>query len=100
MGDHLRALEKAYNTQNGPAFLSALEAINALILGQKAQMMQNVRWGWNAIPPAVWKAVVEECYQRTIGPNVKELAKYQPFSNEVYGELNAMYVGCFHVHYA
>ncbi|KAG8925772.1 Nucleosomal histone H3-Lys79 methylase [Tulasnella sp. 418] len=55
-------------------------------------MMHNVLEGWWGVPPMVWKAVVEECYQRCVGPNVKELAKYAPFSNTVYGELNAVFM--------
>lgn len=87
--DHLRNLEKAYNTQDGPLFVQSLQSINRLIRAGREKMRINAVMGWNGTPPQVWKAVVEECYQRSIGPNIRKLSKYLPFSNEVYGELNA-----------
>ncbi|KAG9048164.1 Nucleosomal histone H3-Lys79 methylase [Tulasnella sp. UAMH 9824] len=90
--DHLRNLEKAYNTHDGPLFIQSLQAINRLIRAGRDKMRINAVMGWNGTPPQVWKAVVEECYQRSIGPNIRKLSKYTPFSNEVYGELNASFV--------
>lgn len=90
--DLLRNLEKAYHTHNGPLFVSTMHEINRLLRQLKGKMIQNVQYGWDGVPPAVWKAVVEECYQRCVGPSIKDLSKYTPFSNEVYGELNASFV--------
>ncbi|KAG8897700.1 Nucleosomal histone H3-Lys79 methylase [Tulasnella sp. 403] len=90
--DHLRNMEKAYNTHNGPLFIASINEINALLRVRKHRMMQNVQYGWDGVPPGVWKTVVEECYQRCVGPSVKDLSKYQPFSDTVYGELNSGFV--------
>ena len=45
--------------------------------------------GWSAtgLPPAVALRIVEETYQRTVGPRTHELNHYQAFSDTVYGEL-------------
>lgn len=44
-------------------------------------------WPRSEIPQKVLLRVVEETYQRAIGPNVAELRHYEAFSSEVYGEL-------------
>lgn len=56
------------------------------------QLMAHVREGWarsrpRGVPPRVLLRIVEETYQRTIGPNVGRLSRYSAFSSEVYGEL-------------
>ncbi|KAH9992511.1 histone methylation protein DOT1-domain-containing protein [Russula compacta] len=45
--------------------------------------------GWSAtgLPPAVAVRIVEETYQRTVGPRTHELSHYRAFSDSVYGEL-------------
>ena len=45
--------------------------------------------GWSAtgLPPAVALRIVEETYQRTVGPRTHELNNYRAFSDTVYGEL-------------
>lgn len=44
-------------------------------------------WPNSQIPPPVLLRIVEETYQRAVGPNVAELRHYEAFSSEVYGEL-------------
>jgi H3 lysine-79-specific histone-lysine N-methyltransferase len=45
--------------------------------------------GWSAtgLPRSVALRIVEETYQRTVGPRTHELNHYQAFSDTVYGEL-------------
>lgn len=44
-------------------------------------------WTDTGIPDAVRLRIIDETYQRTVGPHASELNKYQSFSSEVYGEL-------------
>lgn len=49
--------------------------------------MRKVAQAWNGVPPRIWKTIVDETYQRAVGPNIPHLRKYQAWSSEVYGEL-------------
>jgi [histone H3]-lysine79 N-trimethyltransferase len=49
--------------------------------------MRKVMQSWNGVPPKIWKTIVDETYQRAVGPNIPLLRKYQAWSSEVYGEL-------------
>ncbi len=40
------------------------------------------------VPVKLWKMIMEETYQRSVGPDVEETKKYKSFSSETYGELN------------
>ena len=44
-------------------------------------------WPRSEIPREVLLRVIEETYQRAVGPHVNELRNYEAFSSEVYGEL-------------
>ena len=44
-------------------------------------------WGSTGLPTRVLFRVIEETYQRTVGPNIGQLKDYSPFTSEVYGEL-------------
>lgn len=44
------------------------------------------------VPVKLWKTIMEEVYQRSVGPDVEDTKKYKSFSSETYGELNPMYV--------
>lgn len=44
------------------------------------------------VPVKLWKHVMEEVYQRSVGPDVEDTKKYKSFSSQTYGELNPMYV--------
>jgi hypothetical protein len=48
------------------------------------------------VPVKLWKTIMEEVYQRSVGPDVDETKKYKSFSSETYGELNPMYVVFIH----
>lgn len=85
---------------DGPLFLRAMNAINTLLRflkyppvpvdpfdpPQPNQFREAVKT-WSAIPQGVVERVVEEVYQRAVGPNVAQLKRYQAFSSEAYGEL-------------
>lgn len=47
------------------------------------------------VPVKLWKTIMEEVYQRSVGPDVDETRKYKSFSSETYGELNPMCVVSF-----
>lgn len=44
------------------------------------------------VPVKLWKIIMEEVYQRSVGPDVEDTKKYKSFSSETYGELNPMCV--------
>ena len=44
-------------------------------------------WIEPGLPKEVLMRIVDENYQRAVGPNVKTLKKYEAFSSTVYGEL-------------
>jgi H3 lysine-79-specific histone-lysine N-methyltransferase len=90
----LRTLTKAYNTRNGPLFIRTVNIISDLLAELRPAMRANLRNKelWPGIPPKVWSTIVEECYHRSVGPKVEELTKYVPFSDNVYGELNASFI--------
>ncbi|XP_006454839.1 hypothetical protein AGABI2DRAFT_190074 [Agaricus bisporus var. bisporus H97] len=97
----LRALRRAINLQDGPLFLRALDAINAKLRSIKYPIstdpfeppppnpLMNVVESWTepGLPKPVLMRVIDENYQRAVGPNVKTLKKYEAFSSTVYGEL-------------
>lgn len=39
------------------------------------------------VPEAIWMKITGQCYERTVGPRIDELKKYEAFSDSVYGEL-------------
>jgi H3 lysine-79-specific histone-lysine N-methyltransferase len=49
-------------------------------------------WDGVGLPQAVLERVVEETYQRAVGPDVPSLRRYEAFSSEVYGELTPRFV--------
>ncbi|KAG6334088.1 hypothetical protein ID866_5004 [Astraeus odoratus] len=104
--NHLRTLQRAIRRRDGPLFLRTMDTINYLLRSLKYpplpddifapplpnQLMEHVREHWARTSPRgisrrVLLRVVEETYQRTIGPNIAKLRQYSAFSSEVYGEL-------------
>ncbi|TFY60589.1 hypothetical protein EVJ58_g5051 [Rhodofomes roseus] len=91
---------RAIHKHDGPLFLKAMNAINALLRLLKYpplpadpfealppnEFREAVKT-WGSIPQGVIERVVEEVYQRAVGPNVAQLRRYQAFSSEAYGEL-------------
>lgn len=42
----------------------------------------------NGIPVKLWNTILDEVYQRSVGPDIEDTKKYKSFSSETYGELN------------
>ncbi|KAN0101057.1 S-adenosyl-L-methionine-dependent methyltransferase [Tylopilus felleus] len=101
--DYLRLLQRAIRRHDGPLFLSTLESINQLLRSLKypplpsdvflpapPNELMSALHSWThsrGIPDKVVLRIVDETYQRCVGPNVKNLRRYEAFSSEVYGEL-------------
>ncbi|PFH50712.1 hypothetical protein AMATHDRAFT_144415 [Amanita thiersii Skay4041] len=98
----LRAVKRAINRQDGPLFLAAMSQINALLHALKypklpddlfapvpSNALQSAVDGWEhtGLPKKVLMRIIEENYQRIVGPNVVSLKQYEAFSSTVYGEL-------------
>jgi [histone H3]-lysine79 N-trimethyltransferase len=98
----LRAVQRAIHTQNGPLFLKAMEQINNLLSSFKCPQIPDdmftplppnilkqtvASWTGKGIPKKVLLRIIEENYQRSVGPNVPKLKRYEAFSSTVYGEL-------------
>ncbi|KIL71110.1 hypothetical protein M378DRAFT_156064 [Amanita muscaria Koide BX008] len=98
----LRAVKRAINRQDGPLFVAAMARINALLHALKyprlpedlfapvpsnplQQTVEN--WEESGLPKKVLMRIIEENYQRVVGPNVVSLKQYEAFSSTVYGEL-------------
>jgi H3 lysine-79-specific histone-lysine N-methyltransferase len=100
--NHLQTLRRAVTLCDGPLFMRTLDTINKLLRTLKYPPLPSDTFappqpnalraavaGWSAtgLPPAVALRIVEETYQRTVGPRTHELNHYQAFSDTVYGEL-------------
>ena len=87
----LRQLEKAHRRELGKEFLASLEYYNTVLQTLKASgaiRANIVAMGKEqGIPEAVWMKITGQCYERTVGPRIEELKKYEAFSDSVYGEL-------------
>jgi H3 lysine-79-specific histone-lysine N-methyltransferase len=88
--------------QHGPLFLKAIKRVNQLLHSIKYPatpqdaflpqppnpMMAKVEsWTGKPLPDKVLMRMVDENYQRTVGPNIRSLRRYEAFSSTVYGEL-------------
>lgn len=104
--NHLRTLQRAIRRRDGPLFLHAMDTINFLLRSLKYpplpddvfepalpnQLLTCTRECWaqpshRGIPKRVLLRVIEETYQRIVGPNIGQLSRYSAFTSEVYGEL-------------
>lgn len=86
----LRSFTKARNRRDGPLFVRTVERFNAALrsLKESDKIKETVSsWAQRGISEAVWRWIQEQCYARTVGPKVEDLAKYEAFSDNVYGEL-------------
>lgn len=93
----LRVFKRAINLQDGPLFLRSLDSINSILRSIKCPgsphslpnpLMGMVdTWIEPGLPKEVLMRIVDENYQRAVGPNIKTLKKYEAFSSTVYGEL-------------
>lgn len=88
--------------EDGPAFEEVMEEVNELIRtfkyppppddllkpAERNSLMKTPdKWQESGIPKGVLMRLIEENYQRTVGPNVRKLKRYEAFSSTVYGEL-------------
>ncbi|KAF7340197.1 Histone-lysine N-methyltransferase, H3 lysine-79 specific [Mycena venus] len=100
--NHLRAVQRAIHRRDGPSFLAAFDKINDLLRMLKypklpADSFQNPApnalkemvnsWTDTGLPKKVLMRIIEENYQRSVGPHVQKLKQYEAFSSAVYGEL-------------
>ncbi|TFL06272.1 histone methylation protein DOT1-domain-containing protein [Pterulicium gracile] len=101
--NYLRTLQRAINTFDGPLFLHTLGVINSYLRFLKypplpsgvlqtklsTNYLKKAVRGFpsDALPKDLLMRVLEENYQRSVGPNVPALRKYEAFSSKVYGEL-------------
>ncbi|KAA1475413.1 DOT1-domain-containing protein [Dentipellis sp. KUC8613] len=100
--NHLRNLQRAIHKRDGPLFVATLNDINALLRTFKYPplpadifeppapnaLREAVRtWQPTGMPTPVVHRIIDETYQRTVGPRTHELTRYAAFSSTVYGEL-------------
>ena len=98
--DHLRLLRRAIKEEDGPKFLQVMDAINGILRLLKypippldpfdptpPDQFHGAIRAWDRIPFDVVQRIVDETYQRAVGPNIEQLRHYEAFSSEVYGEL-------------
>ncbi|PIL29975.1 hypothetical protein GSI_07886 [Ganoderma sinense ZZ0214-1] len=103
--DYLRLLRRAIKQENGPMFIQVMDAINALLSLIKypplsldlfdplpTNEMRSMVRSWTRIPKDVVHRIVDETYQRAVGPHIDMLKRYEAFSSEVYGELMPAFV--------
>ncbi|GLB36625.1 putative histone methyltransferase that specifically methylates histone H3 to form H3K79me [Lyophyllum shimeji] len=98
----LRAVQRAIHRQDGPLFLRAMAQVNQLLRllkyppvpkdpfspAPENTLKQSVaRWRETGMPQKVLMRIIEENYQRSVGPHVQSLKQYEAFSSTVYGEL-------------
>jgi [histone H3]-lysine79 N-trimethyltransferase len=95
-------LRRAVALCDGPLFVQTLDTINSLLRTLKYPPLPSdtfappqpnalraavADWSATGLPRAIALRIVEETYQRTVGPRTHELSQYQAFSDTVYGEL-------------
>ncbi|KAI5120226.1 hypothetical protein M0805_000040 [Coniferiporia weirii] len=97
--DLLRTLRRAKNRQDGPLFVATMKEINKLLRSLKCSSsgvnllrQAPLVWSKAGIPQGVVLRIIEETYQRCIGPHIDKLKKYSAFSSQVYGELMPSFV--------
>ncbi|KAH8834880.1 histone-lysine N-methyltransferase [Flagelloscypha sp. PMI_526] len=103
--DLLRTFQRAVNTHNGPVLQHAMREINELLLLIKHPPVPSTTsllnpsnahnsfresvnsWRTTGLPKDVLMRILDENYQRSVGPYVVKLKQYQAFTSLVYGEL-------------
>ncbi|EAU93345.2 histone-lysine N-methyltransferase [Coprinopsis cinerea okayama7 len=97
----IRAFKRAIHRHDGPAFMEAMADVNMLLRELKYPYLEDIMspqlgnglmaaptaWTETGLPKGVLMRLIEENYQRTVGPNVRKLKRYEAFSSTVYGEL-------------
>ncbi|KAF9261890.1 DOT1-domain-containing protein [Marasmius fiardii PR-910] len=100
--NYLRAIQRAIHRQDGPLFVKSVEQINTLLRTLKYPKLPSdpfapaprnslrdrvEMWTEKGLPHKVLMRIIEENYQRCVGPNVQSLRRYEAFTSAVYGEL-------------
>lgn len=94
----MRTLASARHRKDGPRYTATLREINRCIRELKERASGNIlrdvprSWETDGIPVGVAHRIVEETYQRCVGPQITQLRKYEAFSSNVYGELTPAFV--------
>ena len=97
----MKSLDRARKKKDGHAYIAVLEEINSVIRALKndpnyGNVLMQVPRNWTkagtGIPESIVHRVIEETYQRCVGPNIDKLKNYQAFSSNVYGELTPAFV--------
>ena len=98
-GNITHGLAYTFNRHDGPKFIEHIENFNKLMRELKCSgtdgenvLMKYVA-KWPGMYPKVVKTVVEQTYQRCVGPKIKDLRDYTAFSSNVYGELMPNFIG-------
>ncbi|KAJ9110844.1 hypothetical protein QFC19_001353 [Naganishia cerealis] len=108
-----RALQRGYNRTLGPLFVSAVEKFNTTLVDIRPEIAAHLATAFDSpqgssaadassAPPLsgmtmqLWQTLCEhvaaQCYQRVVGPQIGSVHDYEPFSDNVYGELEPMFV--------
>jgi H3 lysine-79-specific histone-lysine N-methyltransferase len=105
--NYLRVIQRAIHRRDGPLFRKTMDIINFLLRSLKYPALPSdlfipgppnilkeaVRsWSASGIPKKVLMRIIEETYQRCVGPHVQTLRNYEAFSSEVYGELMPSFI--------
>ncbi|KAH7911815.1 S-adenosyl-L-methionine-dependent methyltransferase [Hygrophoropsis aurantiaca] len=105
--DYLRLIQRAIHRRDGPLFVQTMNTINHLLRSLKYPALPDDPFApstpnmltahiqtWaptpaapDPIPHKVLMRLIDETYQRSVGPHVHRLNRYSAFSSEVYGEL-------------
>lgn len=85
----MRTLERARARKDGPLFLEAVSRYNAKMreLKRAGVVRSHITTSMPQIPERLWTKISDQTYERTVGPQVERLGKYEAFSDNVYGEL-------------
>ena len=86
----LRSFTKARNRRDGQLFIRTVDRFNAALkpLKDSGKIEENISgMGERGVAEGIWRCIQEQCYARTVAPRVEELARYEAFSDNVYGEL-------------
>ncbi|CAL1697324.1 unnamed protein product [Somion occarium] len=100
-----RRLQSAINRRNGPQFLQVMEGINAFLRFLKYPhlpsdlfdhtppngLMSTIK-AKSAVPHDIIMRIIDETYQRAVGPHVDSLKKYEAFTAGTYGELMPSFI--------
>lgn len=100
-----RRLQSAIHNQDGPRFLEVMDGINTFFRALKYPRLSpdlfddippngliSTAKSKGSVPHDVLMRIVDETYQRAVGPEVDSLKNYQAFSAETYGELMPKFV--------